>query len=1306
MIKSILTCQDELIEVRNPSDLKQPEFSQPLCTALQLALLSVLRDWGVTPHSVVGHSSGEMAAACAAGYLTMENAIKAAYYRGLAAKQMSEESEGAKGVGMLAVGLGADAVLPYLDSHRGLVQIACFNSPDSVTLSGKVDSLEKIMAALVSQSHFARMLQVNLAYHSPFMEDISNLYESLLLQDFVGNEKQGCVRMFSSVFGAEMRTTADAAYWKSNMTSAVRFEQATKAMLTDADAPDFLIEIGPSGTLSGPVGQIKDTLPGGGAHIQYVAAWGRGSAALKSLYEVAGKLLICGSEVSLARVNRTDKYRPRTIIDLPNYAWNHSQQYWYESDASKDWRYRLFPHHDLLGSKILGTSWHSPSFKKNLKLTELAWLKDHKLGSDIVFPAAGFFAMAMEAIRQTTEALRTLESKLLPTKYHYKLRDVTCSQALVLRDSDMAAKVMLALNPSVGPKDSWYEFKISSQVGDAWHENCRGLVKVEETTPEASTTCEGTIQPLVHPVRGSLWYKAMHDVGYNFGPPFQKQLEVESIVGKRESRSLVDLTPPASDYPQSWYPMHPTAIDGSFQSCLVSLWAGDRPRMDSVLITDVIDELIIYPVKKTTGKGIATTSSHYIGRGATQSTKNYKSNLVVRDSETGDLLLEMTGQRYSQLDARENPYSSHTYSRVLWKPDLTLLTPEVMRTLSEKEDVLGELIDLLAHKFPQLNVLEVSTIPGEATSAWLDGSKTDPTIRAASRLFQFSSSEASVAVTMEASYGSKSNRTFAALDITSELGRFRAPEELFDLVVVRTPTQSTETQQNVIRNARSCVSDKGYVLLEEQTLTESDVSAISSSSGFAKCFSLCTNEGAVHVFVADSKNLAVNQKVELVHFSDPTDEINEVVSELGKRGWQIAEACQRLANGEGAPREPRTILVLSDLSAPVLPSMTEDQWKLLKRTLVSDEQILWVTTGSQLQVTSPDRAMIHGLARTVRNEDPSIRIITLDVESATGPSTIAAINSVLGYYGSSAAKEQSRGLENEFVERQGVIHVSRVHPDDAINTAEKAVIHGAELVEGELHDFPTTVRLQCERVGTIDSLQYAEVSAKELRVPDGSVEVEIFAAGLNFKDVAITMGIIPGDQSLIGTDGAGTIRRAGKNADMFKPGDRVLVFEKGSLANRVIAPIECTHIIPEWMSFEDASTLPGVYPTAIYSMFDLANTKRGNKVLIHSASGGLGIAAIQLCQYIGAEIFATVGTEEKAEFLVDKLKIPRENIFNSRSIAFAGELKKATGGYGVDVILNTLTGELLDESWRCIADGGTMIELGKRDILDRNYLSM
>ena len=371
----------ELVEPRSPELLRSPEFSQPLVTALQLLIMAVLEDWGVTPEAVVGHSSGELAAACAAGYLSKEDALKAAFYRGKAAKNCKVDLGP---VGMLAVGLGADQVNKYIKDVTDAVQIACFNSPNSVTLSGSLSSLEDVKAHLVEDGHFARLLQVNLAYHSRYMKEIGEDYEALLEADFENfSSKEGHVSMYSSVLGGEMEALTDAHYWKENMVSPVQFDQAAQAMISGKDKVNFLIEIGPSNALAGPVKQILTKLGSQGSNIQYCTALSRGQDSIKSTYDLAGRLFASGGVINLTKVNmdviEAQKATPSVIIDLPNYSWNHSNEYWYESEASNDWRNRMFPHHDLLGSKVLATSWHTPAWKKTLKVDDLPWLKDHKV---------------------------------------------------------------------------------------------------------------------------------------------------------------------------------------------------------------------------------------------------------------------------------------------------------------------------------------------------------------------------------------------------------------------------------------------------------------------------------------------------------------------------------------------------------------------------------------------------------------------------------------------------------------------------------------------------------------------------------------------------------------------------------------------------------------------------------------------------------------------------------------------------------------------------------------------------------------
>ena len=313
----------------------------------------------------------------------MEDAIKAAFYRGQAsvkAQQGPKEDQG-----MLTVGLEAQQLIKYLGGLDPPVEVACYNSPNNVTLSGNVEMLSVVEARLKADGHFARMLHVNLAYHSSYMNAISDTYKSLLDQDFKSMPfSQDRIVMYSSVSGRELDLATDSKYWQMNMVCPVYFDRAVREMTSGRNSANFLIEIGPSSTLGGPISQITASLPSRGSHIQYYPMLRRGAEDLKSLFEVAGRLFISGAEVDMAMVNRQGSHSPRVIVDLPNYVWNHAERFWHESDASKDWRFKLFPPHDLIGSKILGTPWHAPVWKKVLKLEDTPWLKDHKVNSCLV----------------------------------------------------------------------------------------------------------------------------------------------------------------------------------------------------------------------------------------------------------------------------------------------------------------------------------------------------------------------------------------------------------------------------------------------------------------------------------------------------------------------------------------------------------------------------------------------------------------------------------------------------------------------------------------------------------------------------------------------------------------------------------------------------------------------------------------------------------------------------------------------------------------------------------------------------------
>jgi acyl transferase domain-containing protein len=1067
-----------------------------------------LTEWGIHAQSVVGHSSGEIAAACAAGYLTPEDAIKIAFYRGQAAKEL--ESEAHDAVGMMAAGLGAAEVERYLSGVADTVQIACFNSPSSVTLSGKVADLEVVRERLQADSHFARMLQVNLAYHSKYMKAIGEKYETLL-KDNCDKPLNGnpAVSLFSSVTGINHNEPMGALYWKTNMVSPVRFDEACTSLLSERTAADFLIEIGPSGALAGPVGQIKKALPGQGANIQYFASSKRGPDSFNALFDVVGRLFISGLPANIRKVNRderlTDSLNPSTIVDLPNYTWNHSTKYWHESEASKEWRYRPYVHHDLLGSKILGTAWSAPTFSKILDIKDIPWLKDHKMGPDTVFPAAGFCAMAVEALFQSTQKTNAVDGVSKANQLCYRLRDVKFDNALVLDDNE-PTKIKTILSPyATGSKGSWYQFKVISSQDDVIREHCSGLGRLENISSEDVSSVDA--EPLKHTSPGHLWYKAMADAGYGFGPAFQRQLEVESTSGQRTSRSLVDLREPPSAWSiQSPYPLHPACIDGCFQTVTPSLVAGIRSNIKSVLIPALIDDLVIFPNTSRPDRGVSVTSSKYVGKGRQDDDKNYTSSCTVHDPETQKTILRLTGLHYHRLDTGTDPLASHTLNCVTWRPDVTFISSQqpFPSIKSDLPETLDYLIDLVAHKKPGLNILEINLDSGDESTVWFG--KGDKQIRAAYQVYNFISADAVALVNVESELGSQRSASFSLSDLTKpDAIPFDAK---FDLVIVKAVEVAANIASQVVLNAHSAVAPGGHVLFAQYgTISTSqavlingfahgeDLETIISSSGLhivsKVIFDKHRNIHLARLVPPESAPTSTSTAVKLVNFRSATALIASIKSELLQAGHIIEEHDAR-----SPISQDDIVMVLDELSDPLLTSISGSEWDAVKNIISQRSKLLWVTSGSQINVTHPNLALVHGLFRTIRAEDPGLSLTTLDVESPAAPSTISAISSLIKALTIPAAKTS---VESEYVERGGVIHVSRILPDGPVNAFKDTESTGEKLEVLPLHENENCTRLRAERLGTLDSLVFGEIAAKELPIRENCVEVEIYAAGLNFK---------------------------------------------------------------------------------------------------------------------------------------------------------------------------------------------------------------
>lgn len=1184
----------ELSQPRTSEHLRQPEFSQPLVTALQLCQMAVLESWGIIPSAVVGHSSGEIAAAYAAGLLDRAGAIKAAFYRGRAAVNCKAQGLSHENVGMLAVGLGAEAIAPFLDKYATNAWIACYNSPNSVTVSGDKTALEALASEIKTAGHFARLLQVDLAYHSPLMAAIGDEYQRLLDADpgfnakiaerAEGNKAYTPARMFSSVTMSRKASPADAEYWKKNMVSAVRFSEALEGLVI-AEAPALLVELGPSGALAGPVSQVLQGKALGG-NINYTAAWSRGSGASKALMDLAGRLFLAGAPVDMAVVNAYSQTQVRTIVDLPNYRWNHSARYWHENAASADWRTKRFITHDLLGSKIPGTSWKAPTWRKRLRLADVPWLRDHRMGPDVLIPGTAFAAMALEAMFQKHCATHPDDTADItsPNQLAYRFRNIKFDRAVVVEDAQPT--MLLVTLVSVPGSPAWHEFCIRTTTTshDVIYEHCSGLVRVHEELGDNYSLHGEQLAPLRHPQSPAPWYKLQTAIGTHFGPSFQKIKQWESLSGQHHCRAIMSLEPPASKYnPQTYYPIHPAVLDACLQTSTPAILGGERSTLKDVMILSHIDDMVINKVPYHLHEGLSVAEAIWTGRGRREKSQSWATNVNIHDPITGAIFLRVRGLRHVRLDVEEKP-DPHVFQAVQWKADISLMTQDQLLYSLEapgQGTQLDAVLDLVAHKTPRLSVLEIDLDGQEgASTLWLNpADAASQAARSAAERYDFASPNATALVAVETAHASH-NASFHLL--ATETPSLGLPEkQSYDLAIVRA-TSKTAALDALTVKVKPYVRTSGCMLVVygqrddleivsaawkwqsqiDEELVDSSASSgtgggsdsnsldtpvlvrPTSSSGYTSAaMSILTkpfeaNQNGIGTFDHDVQVVSLSsllradgqgQLANLYRISTTSSQsphetrrlvvarFDETAPPLGPAlraaltasGWSIdMESAQDiLSSGVSLVMEASVILVVDELVRPVLTTISPENWHALRHLLLSSgKPVLWVTKGAQTKhVSEPDNALVQGLFRVIRREDPTVQLITLDVQSPASPAAHWVVQRVLGQIAKHLDSDGGEGgslIETEYAERDGILIIPRVIPDKRLNdfkAAERGNGTYHELVVKEMHANPAQVRLQADKIGTLQSLHWCETATGQVPIEPGKVEIEVRAVGVNFK---------------------------------------------------------------------------------------------------------------------------------------------------------------------------------------------------------------
>ena len=607
-----LGCEWSLFDVLRGDDTRvnQAEYSQPLCTALQIALVDLLRNFNLSPSAVIGHSSGEIAAAYAAGGLDLDSACKVAYFRGKFAAQIS--SSGVEG-SMLAVGLSESDVIPYLASPE--TTIACVNSPVNITISGPKNEIHNLHARLESAGIFSRELNTGVAYHSPTMNQVAGEYAGAIKDIAPPSRHTGTLRIVSTVTGelvTDIACFSDPQYWVRNLVSPVQFSNALlqltakpkgarklgkKAQVVCSD----VVEIGPHAALKRPV---EETLSHNKRQLRYHASLSRNETASTHLIKLMGQMFCLGYEIDLARVNRLDpNARIRTLTDLPAYSFSHTRSYWRETTLSAGTAKRRHFPRPLIGAPVADWNPLEPKWRQYLSVQGLPWVVDHQVDNAILFPGAAMVVLAVEAAHQMTPDDARITG--------YRIKEATFSSPIVIPFAhEEHAEIETTYKPIWMPSangSSWSEVRISVRNGDAVQEACRVVLKVETEHPlnglddgseitayknHLREHYRGLASSCDKSVDAKAVYRTYSKMGLQYGPVFQgvqqpawngvDTCKAEILMGKNEG----------SEVGPDDFPIHPATLDILAHLMFVPLTNGGVSTVPTSLPTRIRDAWI------------------------------------------------------------------------------------------------------------------------------------------------------------------------------------------------------------------------------------------------------------------------------------------------------------------------------------------------------------------------------------------------------------------------------------------------------------------------------------------------------------------------------------------------------------------------------------------------------------------------------------------------------------------------------------------------------------------------------------------
>lgn len=1271
-------------------DLRRADIAQPMLFAIQVALTAVLRGLGIAASGFVGHSVGEIAAAWAAGALSLDTAAQVIACR-------SRHQQNSQGHGrMAALALGEAEVGRLLAELGGGIEIAAVNAVRSVTVAGDTGGVAALGDEAQRRGIACRLLDLDYAFHSAIMEPIR---DHLLadLSDVSSSAPTG--DLISTVTGRTVAAgSLDAGHWWRNIRDPVRFSAALDVLI--ADGYRIFVEIGPNPVLQA---YLRCGLDAARVEGRAIATLDRRAEIGDPFPAIAAQLHAAGHDISGA----TWFDGPCDPRGLPLYRWQRDRC-WFRPTVEAAESTNPPLDHPLLGFRQAGPVL---SWLNHLDTTLFPFLADHRLDDAPVLPAAAIVDMALAAARISQPEAAAVD-----------LRDVELLRPMVFDDAT-AREVRASLPPDG-------EWRLASR------ERLADVPMVTHATARVGAGAPGRLLPdfdgsgerkIVHPAEH---YRRARRVGLDYGECFRTVAEIVTAGADRATVALAGVSPKTQGTL-----IEPALLDGAFQGLLALI---DAPGGGAALML---------PRRFGRVRAFAPFGRRPC-RAELRVTRRGRRSAAVDIAlfdEADSVVIELAECWFAALASRPEPQQ--------WRTDLVPAPlgegpqpavldrlPEIVRRAAgamprdpEREGEQALLFDALLAA-----IAREAAAAGEPLAtplrdllrrhADIELPEVAPLWRRLLADYPEMVTELALAATL---------RTIpAALNPASPL-----------LAALRQTSRPAMAGRAVIAGALSEIAqqwprDRPLRVRERGELDfcngldrRGDVAVIRVKPG-EPCDLAVYAEADACDLSALSANLAPGGALlALAPRSSALWQLDRAAD------WRAERAAPRLqdigsvemsvgpwpcdvvwARAAGEPTRlsalaARSMTLIAEGLAAGFATAIEaaghrivpldgaaDAWVLavgdsedpisdasewlprVARTAASaaGRKIpLWLLTSGAMQQGAADLvgAAAWGFARVLRNEIPGLDLRMVDFPRDMPRKERAACfaKELTAASGETEIVWMPRGRRLPRLRRE--LPPVWANPNEAVLAS-------------------------IEPPGRLDRLGWR--GAQRPSPGPGEVAIQVHAAGVNFRDVMAATGALPEEALLdgfagaaLGLECAGIVTAVGDGVGAIAVGDRVVGLAPAALASRVVARADAVVAIPHELEFAAAATLPVAFITARYALDRLARLTAGESVLIHAASGGVGLAAIQIAKACGAVVIATAGSPEKRAFL---RLAGADHVGDSRDLRFVAAVREATDGTGVDVVLNSLSGAAMEASLELLRSFGRFIELGKRDFFENRWL--